>query len=345
MKKSKIKAMLCGALALTFCMCGGIAGACGKAKDGGEETPPEIEKPVTEKDDVNTAYLKFKRDFKIMVLADIQVENVNACNREFVKITSLVEREMPDLIVLTGDNVFRPADERLMAQFIFNMDNLNTPWAPVFGNHDAEGNLTKAKMGEMFSAAENCLFLPGEEFIHEGGDDCLGNYCVNLRSRGKTVYSLFLMDSNMDAPAPEKGYCYLYPDQIDWFSQRAAQLQEGREKDPVNIMAFFHIPVPEYRDAVEAFKADPSLGWGTYREDVCCSVKNTGFFAAAQEVNTRAIICGHDHRNTGVIDYFDTKRVYGLKSSAASYFDEDMLGATVITLNEDTFDIENVYFD
>ena len=76
MKKSKIKAMLCGALAFTFCMCGGIAGACGKAKDGGEETPPEIEKPVTEKDDVNTAYLKFKREFKIMVLADIRVRFV-----------------------------------------------------------------------------------------------------------------------------------------------------------------------------------------------------------------------------------------------------------------------------
>lgn len=348
MRKNIFKTLICGALtfALGFGMC--FACACSDGKDNGESSaPPAITKPpVKEKDDKNTKYLEFKRNFKIMVLADIQVETKTECTREFVKITKCVNEQKPDLIVLTGDNVFRPANTNVLAELITCMDALDTPWAPVFGNHDAEGNLTKAQMGEMFTSANNCLFLPGEEFIHEGGDDCLGNYCVNLRSNGKTVYSLFLMDSNMDAPAPEKGYCYLYPDQIEWFSGRAAELQTGREKDPVNIFAFFHIPVPEYAVAVSKFKQDPSNGWGTFKEDVCCSVKNTGFFEAAKQVNTRAIFCGHDHNNTGALDYEGVQLAYALKSSEASYHDEELLGAMLVTLEDKySFNIENVYFD
>lgn len=344
----KLLNLMCCITSVVLCLCiilfGGCTGGSDNPSDdtGIEQQPKPAEK---EKDDVNTNYLDFHNDFRIMVLADIQVETKAECDKAFKDIKSLAEREVPDLIILTGDNVFIPQNENVVKALISNMEFMGIPWAPVFGNHDAQGNVTKARMGELFSEAENCLFLAGEEFIHDGGDDCLGNYCINLRSQGKTVYSLFLMDSNMDAPAPETGYCYLYPDQIEWFSERAGELQKGRQDNPVKILSFFHIPVPEYKDAWNLYKEDPSIGWGTFKEEVSCPKKNTGFFEAAKDVNLQAVVCGHDHVNTCDLIYEDVHFVYGLKSSAVSYYDEDMLGATFINLKKDSFEIENVYFD
>ncbi len=55
--------------------------------------------------DENSFYLVCRDDFKIMQLADIQVDSVAACDAAFEEIDEMVQIVRPDLIILTGDNV------------------------------------------------------------------------------------------------------------------------------------------------------------------------------------------------------------------------------------------------
>lgn len=284
--------------------------------------------------------LKFHDNFKIMQLADIQVANVDACNEAFVEINKLVEKEKPDLIILTGDNIEVPRSIDVLDAFVANMESYNIPWAPVFGNHDAEGNLSKDTFAEKFIAAENCIFYKGED-----GVDGVGNYVINLKAKmRKTVYSLFLIDSNMYDG--QGGYDCIHTNQIEWYKQAVSFVTEQNHGKTVPSLAFFHIPVPEFEDARISLENGESTGFGIFREKVSPGSTNTGFFSAAKELgSTKVIVCGHEHINNCNINYQGIQLVYGLKSSRFSYYNEDLLGATIIALSPDSINTSNSYFD
>ncbi|MDE7163340.1 MAG: metallophosphoesterase family protein [Clostridia bacterium] len=283
--------------------------------------------------------LKFHNNFKIMQLADIQVANIDACNEAFVEIDKLVKKEKPDLIILTGDNLEVPQHSNVLDTLVDNMESYNIPWAPVFGNHDAEGILTKDTMADKFIAAKNCIF-----YKREDGVDGVGNYVINLKESGhKTAYSLFLIDSNMYDG--QGGYDWIHTNQIEWYEQTVNFIKEQNGEKTVPSLAFFHIPVPEFEDARISFENGESTGFGTFRERISPGSINSGFFSVAKELgSTKAIICGHEHINNCDILYQGIRLVYGLKSSRFSYYNEDLLGATIITLSSSAIDISNSYF-
>lgn len=55
--------------------------------------------------DEDSFYIVYKNDFRIMQLADIQVDSVAACDAAFEEIDEMVQIVRSDLIILTGDNV------------------------------------------------------------------------------------------------------------------------------------------------------------------------------------------------------------------------------------------------
>lgn len=284
--------------------------------------------------------LEYTEGYKIMQLADIQADTSESCDNAFADIKKLVEKEKPDLIVLTGDNIDIPQNDGAFIALVSNMEDLQTPWAPVFGNHDAEGVLTKDFMAEKFLEAEHCLFYKGEE-----GVDGVGNYVVNLTTkRSRIAYSLFMIDSNMyDGNG---GYDSIHANQIEWYERAVKKLTEINHNKVVPSLAFFHIPLHEVQDARESYERGESSGFANFNEGVFPGTENTGFFSKAQELNsTKGIFCGHEHINTCDIDYQGIHLVYGLKSSRCSYYDSSLLGATIITLSKDGMEIRNAYFE
>lgn len=285
--------------------------------------------------------MEYKDGFKIMQLADVQAETEAECESAFVEISRLVENTNPDLIVLTGDNIYIPKDESLLSCFIENMEALNTPWAPVFGNHDAEGVLTKEFMAEKFMEAEHCLFHKGDENI-----DGVGNYVINLMSKNEIKYSLFMIDSNMYHGDDKSVYDTIHQNQIDWYESSVNALAQYNGKTAPKSLAFFHIPLFEFIDARDSYLRGESLGNVNLNEGIFPGFENTGFFKKAKSLNsTIGIFCGHDHANNCDIIYQGIHLVYGLKSSKNSYYNPSLLGTTIITLDEDNMLIYNAHFE
>ena len=282
--------------------------------------------------------MEYTENFKIMQLADVQVSTVKECDDAFAEIEKLVAREKPNLIVSTGDNIYIPKGKKILEAFISHMESLETPWATVFGNHD-QAWISKNFMAKRFMKAEHCLFLKGESNIHG-----VGNYVINLKSANNIVYSLFMIDSNMYAAGG--GYTGIRPNQIKWYERAVNKLTELNNNQVVPSLAFFHIPLHEFADAKASLDAGESTGFAIFNEEVGAAKKNTGFFNKALELNsTKAIICGHDHKNNCDINYKGIHLVYGLKSSRCDYHDSALLGATMITLTSAGFVVENACFE
>ena len=101
---------------------------------------------MQQEDYVINFYKERGRDFVILNLADVQFNDLFDLlgKRNFTvnTIKRLVEEVKPDLITLTGDQVwgFRT---KLSLRFLCKlMDGFNIPWAPVLGNHDCLGTGT-----------------------------------------------------------------------------------------------------------------------------------------------------------------------------------------------------------
>ena len=297
--------------------------------------------------DENSFYLVYREDFKIMQLADIQAGTIAACNDAFDEIDKMVANENPDLIVLTGDNIDYYSEQGTFETLVNRIEKYNVYWAPVFGNHDDEQDellgINKDYMARAFENAEHCLFNRGPQDITG-----VGNYVINLINDKQTqiVYSLILMDSNTYRTYGDiSGWDYIYPDQIAWYEETVNGITCQNHNVTVPSLAFFHIPLMEFETAKALQLQNGNLGWGELREEMGAPLENTGLFAKMKELDScLAVICGHAHINNCDLFYEGIHLICGLKSSRYSYYNEDMLGCTVFTLNKDGFKSKNVEF-
>lgn len=103
--------------------------------------------------------------------------------RRYDRIVEIRDRNADaDLIALTGDWCYMSFDKKKNCKAVFDLiDSYGIPWAPIFGNHDAEVFLSKYDYADMFKEYENCLFDCGYSDI--GG---AGNYTVVFRDGEKT---------------------------------------------------------------------------------------------------------------------------------------------------------------
>lgn len=303
------------------------------------------------------------KDFVVLNFSDIQLNPQNVYsdlgNRSYAMIKKCVEEVKPDLITLTGDNC---SSDVGYLEIIKLFDSFDIPWAPVFGNHDGDNGKRVHEGWDAYqlSKAKNCLFKFGPE------DMGYGNYIINITENGNIIHTLFMLDTHSGASDTEagkiniavgpdgkvySGYDHLWANQLEWYKWAVNGISTVAGKT-VESTAFMHIPVYEYRtardlmcdkipgegDSFEYVVKEQYKGenFGTLREGICSPEGNNGFFELCRSLgSTKTMIAGHDHVNDMVLHYNGICLAYSLKGGYGSYWDEDRIGGSVLSINSD----------
>lgn len=287
-------------------------------------------------------------DFTILLFTDIQLWTLVSDNRRaFAIMDELVERTDPDLIVLPGDNVSGISTDILTLQLVSKMESYGVPWAPVFGNHDAEGNATLEWQGDRFEEAEHCLFDRGPTDLYG-----VGNYFVYIFEDGTPIYSLCFMDNGRYIDYGDRtAETYVDYAQIAWYKWNIEGLN-AEFGTSVPSMSFSHFAFPEMREAVEKYGILSDDGRYVIPEDMgqgsCAYLPgaapvNSGFFETAKASGLTHAFFGHDHENDARITVDGVTLSYGLKTgpSPRPWNSAKEYGGTVITIGDGGVSVRN----
>ncbi len=299
-------------------------------------------------------------EYRMLLLADTQLDGAPGRVRKTLKlIETLVDSVKPDIIITLGDNVEWQYSDIMAKKLVKKFESFNIPYAITLGNHDSEGRKGRSWYGNLYENAPNSLFKYGPSNIHG-----VGNYSVLLKDEeGNIIYDLIMMDSNVGRNYPDgRGYDFINSDQTEWYnwnvkgvsSEKYGEFQPKSGK-VVPSICFFHIPLPEYGDAVNAIKngeIDSTKVVGEVREGVASAKINSGLFEVMKELtSTTHVFVGHDHVNNISVNWQGIQLSYGLKSGYTSYYSDDMIGGTLVTLKKDRkedsvkVDIEYIYIN
>ncbi|MGN1346799.1 MAG: metallophosphoesterase [Eubacteriales bacterium] len=312
-----------------------------------------------------------ERDFLILNLTDPQLDNdewdEHHKNYKILTTTirSLIEKNRPDLITVSGDLAWAGCTTayRMFADFL---DSFKIPWAPVWGNHDNQGGPASVDaVADMYLAHEYC--------VYEKGDPALGNgnYVIAIEENGRVVEGVLMMDSHDQMPFvsadgnSSREWAKLIPEQLDWYREQVGMLQKLGCSDTTMVM---HIPIYAYREAFDAaFRGDLDSGkisveesygtdcwndgyqdsFGVKYEGICSYPADEGAFDVMLELgSTKHIVCGHDHVNNYVIRYRGVTFIYGLKAGAGCYWNPSLNGGTYLRVTQNgVTDVWHEYVD
>lgn len=251
--------------------------------------------------------------FRIAQFTDLHCKPFDATtDTTFATIRAVVERERPDLAVLTGDVVcYDPATDGWQ-QVIGLFEELNLPFTVTLGNHDAE-YLTKDSIYNILLKSPLYVGEKGSSELHG-----MGNCVVEVKNaEGNTGAAVYMIDSNDYQPVQKFGhYDWIHLDQINWYRDTSARLTKANNDTPVPAVAFFHIPVQEFAEILDDDKT-----FGNRHEGGGAPAKlNSGFFAAAAEAaDIMGIFVGHDHDNDFVGINRETALGFGRCTGAEAY--------------------------
>ncbi len=275
--------------------------------------------------------LRFRLDgtFTIVQITDVHWRDGGPKDQRSASlIREMLGIEQPDMVALTGDT-FNGQDSTNAAnayrQVMAPFDEAGIPWAAVFGNHDDEGDLTRAELLDVLQESPNCLTEAGPHGI--GG---VGNFVVPIwNSEGRAQDTLlYFLDSGGYAPDPPGGYAWITKEQIAWLTSDLA-LRRRSTGTVLPAQLFFHIPLPEFDELW-----DQKMCIGVKYEEVACPRTNSGLFGSLVEAEgVQGCFVGHDHVNDFDGELDGIRLCYGRATGFNTYGHERMSrGARVIRL-------------
>jgi hypothetical protein len=197
------------------------------------------------------------------------------------------------------------------------------PFAAVLGNHDDEYSMSRQEIYEYMKR------FPGNLTGTVPGITGVTNFVIPLyqSSSDRIMTVLYGLDSNRDR---------VEASEVAWYNKKSKEYTQKNKGIPIPSLAFFHIPVPEFKDAIIDLNA---RFYGTRKEHVCCPERNTGLFNAFKKNgDVMAVVVGHDHLNDYVVCWKDIMlcygRVTGSKKTSHYNLPDGSNGARVIELTE-----------
>jgi len=186
---------------------------------------------------------------------------------------------------------------------------LVSTWAYVPGNHDNENDrYTREDLHKFASSQPYFLSKDTKNFDYEIEYGPIHLYFIDSNE--------YAPNNSFD-PFQRVIYDWIHDDQIEWYKNIEPKGEIG--------LCFYHIPVPEFRDA--------KILKGSQCESVCCPDYNSGFFnAAVVKGDIQAMFVGHDHLNDYVSEKDNIWLCYGRVSGftePACYFQEEQLTSNV----------------
>ncbi|MDR1633150.1 MAG: endonuclease/exonuclease/phosphatase family protein [Dysgonamonadaceae bacterium] len=282
----------------------------------------------------NKVQLKYNDNgtFKIAQFTDMHFidGSPNSAKTE-ATIRYVLETEKPDVAILTGDQVIDKPSKDVWPKIARIFEEARTPFAVVFGNHDAE-TITRDSVFDILSRSPYFIGERGPEDIHG-----IGNYILEVRSRtsDKPAALLYCFDSNDYTRNDKLGhYDWIRYDQIAWYRQQSKRYTQANNNQPLPALAFFHIPLQEYANI-----AGKEATVGTQGEGIAYGKINSGMFASFVDMqDVMGVFVGHDHDNDYIGIAFDIALAFGRVTGADAYGKLER-GARIIELYEDKPDV------
>jgi hypothetical protein len=245
----------------------------------------------------------------------------------------VLDAEKPDFVIYTGDIIFgKPAKESLL-KALEPLITRKIPFAVTWGNHDDEQGMSRQELFDLIKDIPNNLTSTVQ------GITGVTNFVLPVKSADgkKESAVLYVFDSNSYSTLPKKvvdGYGWIALDQIDWYTKTSKELTAKNGGQPLPSLAFFHIPLPEYHEAVLDEKA---YLVGTRKEVACAPKINTGLGASMlQAGDVMGVFVGHDHVNDYVVNWRGILLGYGRYTGGSTVYHDipQGNGARIIELTE-----------
>lgn len=311
---------------------------------------------------------KSKDDFKILHLTDIHLGgSLYSYDKDICALEACYEEILythPDLVIVTGDICY-PLGVISMSlnnsspvyQFATFMRNIGIPWAFAYGNHDTEkiAAASKEEINEIYKSlsyktSKNLLYPYIQPEITGRNNQII----VIRNSDGTFNNALFLLDSNAYTGEGINSYDYIHDDQVEWYANEVKRLSKEEGK-MIKSLAFFHIPLQEYRTAYELYARGSSevkyFCGENYKgiiNTVNCSKYPSKLFSTMKKLgSTTGVFCGHDHYNNISLEYQGIRLTYGMSIDYLAMPGiarrNKQRGGELITLHRDgSWDLEQI---
>ncbi len=268
--------------------------------------------------------LRFKNGkFKIMQIADVQdtwITSQDTINF----IGTAIDKEKPDLVIFTGDQVKSYGITMLIGNKSTNIEktirnilepvtNRNVPFTFTYGNHDVPYGAAKSDQTKVYESYPQCVNSESFSSLNSTDGICLTIHCENDDS---IKFAITLIDSQAKTNGKYDG---VSEEQIQWTERTLRALTEANGGRLVPTLVFQHIPVYEMYEilkrvdkdtpgAIEGNSShrekyytitDEMAKRGEYmKENIACPDKTTRQFESWVSLkNVLGAFFGHDHIN------------------------------------------------
>ena len=267
---------------------------------------------------------------KIVQFTDCHYKTDDVANSQLGLDTmgEVLDKEQPDFVIYTGDVVYSKGTF-LGLDAVLNLSiKRNLPFAVVFGNHDDEFDHTRAELYDYIQKKKGAV-MPVR--VTKDAPDYI--IPVKAHDSEKIAALLYCIDSHSYSQVEGvPGYDWIHHEQINWYREVSHHFTAQNGGKPLPALAFFHIAIPEFRDALTD---DHNRVFGVKAEGVCSPKLNSGFFTAAKECgDIMGMFIGHDHDNDYAVMYRGVMLAYGRYSGGNTVYNDIPNGGRVIELLE-----------
>ena len=271
--------------------------------------------------------LEFKNDtFKIIQIADTQ-EGKKVSPDTIDLITSALDKEKPDLVVYSGDQIWKKSSfkgnrdivKSVLGELTKPVRDRSIPFTVCFGNHDRQVGLSNEEQFEIYKEFD-CFIGESEKDI-----DGVANHVIEIHNGEELSFLLYLIDSHSNLKI---GYDCVHENQIEWY-KKTRDAYEQKYGHFIPSVVIQHIPLCEIfellcevkkgtKGAVRGFRTHANKFYvlnkgkvnadGFMKESPADPQNNSGEFSAFKEKGeVLGVYFGHDHNNSfnGKVDGID----------------------------------------